>query len=225
MLSVVFQRLILEFLGFLRNIVVQKFIGFVHLIGTISMGFYASALTHCGLFYGEIIRLASENPVYSFKRSNVQFCLEQSRLLMIYLLLILNIPSVIVWTKSLRSNELVPFFRIMPDCGFNVAITSVVLHQIRFFKNHFNIKVFNVSSDFLGFCVLINSFVTVLYATVSLYRVQYFILVHLFLMTFNSVKRSMDGTVPQEGRSQGSTSSSVSDVHFQKQFKNAKKND
>lgn len=188
-LSFVLQRVILRFLSFLDAELFHKFFALVHLLASICMGLYSSTLIHCGLFYGEMLKLAAKNPVYSSKgkSSYIQFCVDQTRLLLVYLLLVLNIPSVIVWAKSLESQRLVPFYTIMPDCGATVAATSVVLHQLRYFKQLFKITVFDLRPDFLAGCILINSCLTVLYSSVNLYRLQYFILVHLLLMTFHSV--------------------------------------
>ncbi len=186
-LSVFLQRAVLKFFVFFEGAFFQKFLALVHLIVSITMGLYSSTLTHCGLFYGEMIKLAAKNPIYTTKSTHIQFCIDQTRLLLVYLLLVLNIPSVIVWAKSLQSNQLAPFYTIMPDSGVNVAAMSIILHQMRYFKHLFKVTFFDLRSDILAGLVLINSILTILYSSVNIYRLQYFILVHLFLMTFHSV--------------------------------------
>lgn len=187
-LSLLIQKFLFKILSFLRANILHKFFAFVHLIVTMLMGVLATTLTHCGLFYGELIRLASENPVYSLESEHIYFCFEQTRLLMIYFLLVLNIPSVIVWTKSLNSNEIRPLFSFMPDSGTSVAVLSIILHQMNYFKRILHVKLFDLKDEGLAFMVLVNSILTILYSSVNMYRLQYFILMHLFLMNFNSMK-------------------------------------
>ncbi len=196
-LSLLVQRGAFKFFSILRSSLLQRFISFCHLIATIFIGFITSALAHCGLFYGEVIRLAAQNPVYSAEAAggHAHFCIEQTRLLMTYFLLVLNVPSVIVWTKSLKTNEFRPLYSMMNDCGIQVAVISIILHQLKHFKDTFKIRVLDVSSEVLAACVLLNSFLTVAYSAVSLWRVQYFILFHMFLMTFSSVGRERPDTV------------------------------
>lgn len=183
-----------------RNEIVQKLLGLCHLLITIVMGLFSSALAHCSLFYGELMRLASDNPVYSLKSQNRDFSMEQSRLMMTYFLLVLNIPSVIVWTKSLIGSDVKPLYAIMPDCGVQVAVLSVILHQLRYFKRIFKVRMLDIADQCLAVCVLVNSFVTVLYASVSMYRLQYFILLHLFLMNFrkDGVNQSSSNEKPKQ---------------------------
>lgn len=124
-------------------------------------------------------------------RFHVHFCVEQTRLLMVYFLLTLNIPSVIIWSKSLKSNEIKPLYTMMPDSGFEVALLSIVLHVFKCLKKSFKLMIFDMGSEVLACLVLVNSVLTILYASVSLYRLQYFILVHLLIMSFNSIKPGM----------------------------------
>ncbi len=181
----------------LRSNILQQFISFCHLIATIFSGFICSALAHCSLFYGEILRLAAQNPIYSVgvTSSHKNFCIEQTRLLMTYFLLVLNVPSVIVWTKSLKTNEFRPLYSMMNDCGIQVVVLSIFLHQIKHFKAKFKcLRDLTINSEVLAACVLVNSFLMVVYSAVNLWRLQFFILFHMFLMTFNSVSNQKGAT-------------------------------
>ena len=150
---------------------------FLHLAFTIAGGIYSSALANVCIFYGEIIKLAYFN--------NNNSSIKQTRLLLVYLLLVLNLPSVIVWSKSFVSNEIKPMFELKGDNGLLVACLNVTLYFINHFKllNPLNI----IHRFLLARLIMFNCLLTIIYSCVNLYRLQYFILVHLFLMSFYSV--------------------------------------
>jgi hypothetical protein len=178
LLSLLIRNIILRIFSFLNNRFIQLLLIFLHLAFTIVGGIYSSALANVCIFYGEIIKLAYFNSNNS--------SIKQTRLLLVYLLLVLNLPSVIVWSKSFASNEIKPMFELKGDNGLLVACLNVTLY----FINHFKLlnPLLNIINRFiLARLIMFNCLLTIIYSCVNLYRLQYFILVHLFLMSFYSV--------------------------------------
>ena len=191
-ISFLLHNVFFRFLGFLKYNFVQKQMSFLHLIITVACGVLASALTHCSLFYGEMLRLASINPIYLLPTqsasNHLKFCAHQTRLLFIYLMLILNLPSLIVWTKSLQNNELRPLNTMVIDNGSNIAAITLVIYMINKIKRAVRCDFFVLNNNLLSWAIMVNIILTIGYSLVNLYRLQYFILMHLFLMSFNSIE-------------------------------------
>ncbi len=65
-LSFIMHRVIFRLAPFISsNEIFQRIVAFLHLLITLGCSYFAFALTHCSLFYGEIVRLASINPIYT----------------------------------------------------------------------------------------------------------------------------------------------------------------
>lgn len=170
---------------FQSSVFAQVLMEIFHVIFSIVICVFSSTLAHCSIFYAEVIRSASN----SKSLDGLKFLRAQTRLFLLYLILVLNIPSLIVWTRTIGNGEIKPLFSIIGDCGFTTAAMSILILLMYRFKFRFavlSLKGLSLDKNTLSVLVLVNSIVTVLYATVSLYRLQYFILIHLFLMCLNS---------------------------------------
>ena len=114
----------------------------------------------------------------------------KSNLIIFYLSkLVLNLPSVIVWVKSVdvkaNINEIQPLHALKGDNGITVAAINTILFLVHYLKRnseYLKKNILNVSSSVLSKLIMLNCILTVLYSTVSLFRLQYFILIHLCLM-------------------------------------------
>ena len=109
----------------------------------------------------------------------------------------LNLPSIIVWVKSVDVNanisEIQPLHVLKGDNGITVAVINTILFVVHYLKRnseYLNKNVFNVSRSVLSKLIMLNCVLTVLYSSVSLFRLQYFILMHLFLMCLFSKSTS-----------------------------------
>lgn len=168
---------------------------YLHVLLTCLAMYWASSLAHCSLFYAMVIRLALNNPNYNERMhmfDHLRYLNMQTRYFFHYVLLMLNLPGLIVWVKSLSASgsnvgELVPLRFMMGDSGTfvaGVALGVYVIYSVTEASYSIKVNYFSLNSIFLALLVAINSVLTVLYATVSIYRLQYFVIVHLFLMCF-----------------------------------------
>jgi hypothetical protein len=187
------HELFFNLFKFLRKQNVQYVLFGLNVIITVVSGYFASTLAYVNIFYANIMRLCTNNPAYQAKTSYRKFTLEQTRLILTYLLLILHLSPMLVWIKSLNSNEIRPLNYISQDNGYYMAVWHLVIHIIYYLKDKIpflrdNLLYFN--NNFLANLIMFNSILTILYASVNMYRLEYFVLVHLSIMIFNSVKNS-----------------------------------
>ena len=192
--SFILHEVVFKLFKFLQNQNVQYVLFVFNVIITIVSGFFASTLAYVNIFYANIMRLCVNNPAYQSKSFYKIFTLEQTRVLLIYLLLVLHLSPLLVWIKSLNSNEIKPLNYISQDNGYYIAAVHLVIHIIYYVKDKISFlgdKLFHLNNNFLANLVILNSILTILYASVNIYRLQYFILLHLGLMIFNSVKNSL----------------------------------
>lgn len=122
----------------------------------------------------------------------LRYLSKQTRFFFLYILLILNLPMMIVWAKALSADGgsisgFKPLYAMMGDSGHFVAAVSIFIYVIYSLSERvYEIKAnyFSLNSILLALLVLVNSLATVLYSTLNVYRLQYFVLMHLFLMCF-----------------------------------------
>ena len=116
--------------------------------------------------------------------------LSQTRLILVYIMLILNLPSLLVWAKSLESADTENLFAPYNPFGIGIACASTLVYLIYYLKSKFSLaeKMFGMSNSLVARLVMLNCLLTVFFSAVSIYRLQYFILVHLMLTSFSSFR-------------------------------------
>ncbi len=167
---------------------IQIFVFFTSFLIIVCGFSFASALGQCLIFYGEFISLACINPYFNnnpVKRSTV-FTANLIRLFLLYLLIIVNMPSLLVWIKSTEFHGFKPAILVVGDPYLIVAMLSSLLHLIIYLKKNIlpSQNAYKIKHEYLSAIILINAFVSVLYSCLNLHRLPYFILTHLFLMIF-----------------------------------------
>ena len=186
--SFLLNRLVLKIFTFIKIPILQKCFMFLHLLFAIICGVISSSLGQATLFYGELVRLCLGNPAYEASVSHdtwIEFFSEQIRMLLVYLLLVLNLPSLIVWTKSLNSNEVKPLFELKGDAHLIGFFLLLILHLFQIMRR--NLIFFVIKNEYLSILVLGNCVLTGLYSTLSLHRLSYFVLAHLALMSLRKL--------------------------------------
>ena len=196
--SFILHRIILNIFGFLKSGLVQNLLSVLHLIITICASVFVSSFAHCGIFYAELIRLAANNPRFTenaeknAKNAHIHLraAKSQTKMMLFYLVLVLNLPSILVWSKSVESQDVKPLNAISYDSGYLVAIIALIIYVIYVLKDKLNFlnQLFTLNSSLLSVLVWLNCLATVFYSSVNIYRLQYFILIHLFLMVFSSLR-------------------------------------
>jgi hypothetical protein len=74
------------------------------------------------------------------------------------------------------------------DSGHFVAILSLIIHLIQIQNLQFDfLKKFSVINQILGHLIRLNCLVGFFYSISSIFKIQYFILIHLFLSTLISI--------------------------------------
>jgi hypothetical protein len=177
-------------LTFLKWNISQKLLSILHLTCTGFICFSSPSLAYCSIFYAEMIRLSVKNPKYSeSKLSLSMYWLCQSRLVLFYLILVLNLPSLIVWAKSLESPVVTSFYAHYNPLAITVACVTTFIYFMFYLKDSFILfeRIFSLNNGILARLITINCCMTLFYSTVSVYRLQYFILIHLFLTLLNSL--------------------------------------
>lgn len=201
-LSYAINKIVLKCVPILASGAFSKFLFVAHVIITCVMGFFSSTLGLCSLFYAIVINLARHNPLHSSnnkqKLDYSSFVAMQTRELLVYCLLILNLPGLIVWIKSTLINDagvhhqIRPMQYIMGDTGLPVAYASIVIYVAYYVNanlgNLLNEKYFSVNRKLLSFFIVVNALFSVFFSTINLYRLQYFICLHLILMFFYPIK-------------------------------------
>jgi hypothetical protein len=140
----------------------------------IASGLYLPILSHIYVFYIELISLISSN-----KNTNKSF----TRVLMLYILVIIKIPALLVWIKEINSlnldlNEII---KTVYDNNF-LDFDLVLINFIIYLLNWFNFFASSRNNSVLKILILLNSCLTMLFSSLNLYRLPYFIFLHLFLM-------------------------------------------
>ena len=173
----------------------------IHLSVTGFACFFSSSLVYCCIFYAEMIRLSAKKPKYSEKKiSSSIYLISQSRLVFFYLLLVLNLPSLIVWVKSLESPEMISFYGHYNSIAVSVACSTAFIYIFFYLKDSFGFlkNFFNLNNAIIARLIMFNCSMTLFYSTTSIYRLEFFILIHLVLMLFNSLPSEPSGKVKKE---------------------------
>ncbi|CAF0981838.1 unnamed protein product [Brachionus calyciflorus] len=176
-ISFVIKKILLTFIPILKSDYFIRFLAAIHFIVSFAVGFFSWMLTLCLMFYAEFLTLIF----------NRQTLINQTSFLLKYILLVLNLPGLIVWTKSLSLNGIKPMSYFFEDCAQLCAIGILLIMIFTKAKSFPAINKINLNSNILSNLIFINLFSTIMYSTISLYRLQYFIIVHLFLMSLRKL--------------------------------------
>jgi hypothetical protein len=194
------QKVLFKLFNFIETNLFSVFLLTAYFLLDIIALYYVSTLAFCFTFYAELIRVAAVNPNFSASvneqnapASNKSsfYSLRQSRLLFYFILMVLNLIELLVWTKSMQSTQLIqPLRDIIADCGVKFAIANLTIGFIFILKSKssFLNNFMSLPINLLRKAILINAILAIFYATSHLYRLQYFILIHLFLLTLYSPK-------------------------------------
>ena len=177
-----------------RLVVKLTHVAFSLLVATLGV----STLAHVSLFYAGILCLAINNPLYSQQQQQQQrhrMQRQPTRLLLGYLLLILNIAPLITWIKSLGAGNvhIQSLAELSHDNGTQIALACIALDLVYFLKDQQTVtssrtsrRLFRaIRGRVLSKLVLANALLTILFATLSLYRLGSFVLAHLALMALH----------------------------------------
>ena len=145
-------------------------------IAIIASGLYLPILSHVYVFYIELVGLITSNKI-----KNRCF----TRVLVLYILVIIKIPALLVWVKDLNSlnfdlNEIIKSVHENDFLDFDLVIINFVIYVLNWFRFFASYK----NNFILKILILLNSCLTMLFSSLNLYRLPYFIFLHLFLMTF-----------------------------------------
>ena len=143
----------------------------------IASGLYLPILSHIYVFYIEFISLIASNKI-----TNKSF----TRLLLLYILVLVKMPALLVWIKDLNSlnfefNDLIAMAYENNFLDFELVLINFLIYLLNWFNN------FNLSQQFvfvLKNLIFLNSCLTLLFSSLNLYRLPYFLFIHLFLMSF-----------------------------------------
>ena len=100
LLSKIINKIVFRLFKILNFPIFHKLFSLAHLAFTVFIGFFTSGLANVTVFYAETIKLATFYSVHSidyekYYKNSLIVCLQQTRVLLVYLLLILNLPSII----------------------------------------------------------------------------------------------------------------------------------
>jgi hypothetical protein len=193
------------FLNRLANFVynLRHFLFSVYFAIILCSGLFASAFVQCLVFYGELINLACDYmPQCSNKhntavtQSKYRYAGGFVRLFLLYLLIVINMPALLVWIKSVEIHGFKPSVQIIHDPCLTIAVLSSVIYLMGYLKRNLVVvkSLFRFEHAFLTKLILANAFISVMYSCFSLHRLPYFILTHLFLMLFADEMCTNDDT-------------------------------
>lgn len=144
----------------------------------VTAAFYSSTLAICILFYFELLSIIiyETDPLFN-----------QTRLFFMYFILVLNVPGLIVWAKSVSHSSIRPMNEIFEDSATEAAqgfFAFVILNWIKFEAGM--MQKFSLDKNIISILLFVNLLMTILHSMIHLHRLQYFILAHLFIVSLRT---------------------------------------
>ena len=158
---------------------------------------YMSTLAHLSIFVFYLIQLAYKKCKANLA-SSCNLELIEAKLLFSFFLLMFNGPGLVVWAKSLETSGFKPMFAIIGDSGLVSAIFSILFYFLdnlvhaKFFKSE---TLSRIAINSLG----VNCIVGFFYSITSIYRLSYFILLHLAFGYLVSMLREEKREIEDDG--------------------------